>query len=266
MPPRNRAQLPGIIVARTCPARFIRWKLVPLLAGHLAGFAANTQARISEKSHRRLLWRRRHFTSNQPGHHITQRSPLSISRVSRRFNSHESSLLQLRHPPWTYITGKRLGLFNAHIWLQNHVREIVGDTTCALSLESPVERQANLVYHAPAKVKRAHTPRNHRPCFNLPARRADNHPIPMPDLALSRQFWTDFSEQRRLQCVQPRHPARHRPTDMVFGQAISRNHNRVIRITYRREAVIWSIAEILRRRIALLVVQRILHRRLSRFV
>ena len=56
MPPRGRAQLPGIIVARTCPAGFIRWKLVPLLAGHLTGFAANTQARISEKSHRRLLW------------------------------------------------------------------------------------------------------------------------------------------------------------------------------------------------------------------
>ena len=56
MPPRGRPQLPGIIVARTCPAWFIRWKLVPLFAGHLAGLAANTQTRIGEKSHRWLLW------------------------------------------------------------------------------------------------------------------------------------------------------------------------------------------------------------------
>src|SRR5947209_439209 len=56
MPPRGRAQLPGIIIARPCPARFLRWKLVPLLAGHLAGFAANTQTRISERSHPWLLW------------------------------------------------------------------------------------------------------------------------------------------------------------------------------------------------------------------
>src|SRR2546421_6556444 len=56
MPPRGRAQLPGIIIARPCPARFLRWKLVPLLASNLTGFAANTQTRIGEKSHPWLLW------------------------------------------------------------------------------------------------------------------------------------------------------------------------------------------------------------------
>ncbi len=47
--------------------------------------------------------------------------------------------IRLRILQGSYITGERLGLLNADIWLQHHMRQIVGDAPCALSLEAPVE-------------------------------------------------------------------------------------------------------------------------------
>ena len=56
MPPCDGAELSGIIVAGTCPVRFNCWQLVPLLAGHFAGFAADTETGIGEKAQGSLRW------------------------------------------------------------------------------------------------------------------------------------------------------------------------------------------------------------------
>src|SRR5258708_25793302 len=52
--PGCSAELPRIIVAGPCPDPIAGGQLVPLLAGNLACFAANTQAGIGEKAPSRL--------------------------------------------------------------------------------------------------------------------------------------------------------------------------------------------------------------------
>jgi hypothetical protein len=57
----------SVIVAGTGPERVFGWKLVPLLAGHLASLAANAKTRIGEKAHHRLWWWRLLFRSYERG-------------------------------------------------------------------------------------------------------------------------------------------------------------------------------------------------------
>ena len=51
MPPSCRRQMLGVVVTFRRKIVAIRRQLIPLLAGHFAGFAADTQAGIGEKSH-----------------------------------------------------------------------------------------------------------------------------------------------------------------------------------------------------------------------
>ena len=53
------------------------------------------------------------------------------------------------HAPRANVAGKRLGLFYTYVWFQHHVRQVVSYATGALSLEAPMERQADLVYYVP---------------------------------------------------------------------------------------------------------------------
>src|SRR5947209_3517121 len=58
MSPGNGTQSPRVVVTRPCPDRVLGRKLVPLLTGHLTGFAADAQTCIGEKAHGRLSrWR-----------------------------------------------------------------------------------------------------------------------------------------------------------------------------------------------------------------
>ncbi len=123
-----------------------------------------------------------------------------------------------------------------------------------------MERQANLVYHPFLNTQWAQPSRHHCACLDLAARRADHHPSTVLDLAFRRQFWTKLGKERRLQRVQPRHPACHRPADMVLGQSIGGNHNRKAFVAYLREGIILPLPIIARRRVTLLPVERVVHR------
>jgi hypothetical protein len=54
VPPRGARKCVGVIVAGGGELVTVRWQLVPLLTRNFAGFAADTQGRIGEKSNRTL--------------------------------------------------------------------------------------------------------------------------------------------------------------------------------------------------------------------
>src|SRR6266702_673341 len=111
-----------------------------------------------------------------------------------------------------------------------------------------------------------HTTCDHGPCFDLGAWGADDDPLSMLDLALCRQFRTEFDKERWLQRIEPRYPACHWPAHMVLGQSIGSNHYRIVRIPYRCQAIVLSVPEVFCSRVTLLVVQSVVNGRLCRFI
>src|SRR5438034_1557607 len=69
--------------------------------------------------------------------------------------------IYLRQPSRPHITGKRLGLFDTHIWLQHHVCKIVGNATRTLALEAPMESHPDLMYRASTNTQGPHAPCHH---------------------------------------------------------------------------------------------------------
>ena len=57
-------------------------------------------------------------------------------------------------PPWANIACERLGLLDADIWLQDHMRQIVGDAALALALETPMEWESDLMHLSACNFQR----------------------------------------------------------------------------------------------------------------
>src|SRR5579875_2667458 len=167
-----------------------------------------------------------------------------------------------REASGAYIAGERLRLFNTDVRFQHHVRKIVGNTARDLPLEAPVEGESDLVDEPPGDAQGPHTMRNHRSRLDLAARRADDHPIAVLDVALGSQLGADFSEERGLQRVEPGHPARHRTADVMLRQAVSGDDDRIVLIPNGCETIELPILEVDRGRIALLLVERVMYGRL----
>src|SRR5258708_29471156 len=98
----------------------------------------------------------------------------------RKFSPH--SLPPSGKSPRAHVTQKRLGLFNTHVWLQHHMRQVVGNAPRTLALEAPMERQANLVDQPPIHIEWANSLGHHSPRFDFATGRADDDPLSMLDL------------------------------------------------------------------------------------
>src|SRR5712692_3167681 len=171
------------------------------------------------------------------------------------------TLTPLRQPSGTHITGKCLRLFYAHVWLQHHMCQVIGNAASTFPLEAPMEGHADLMHNSSLDMQWSYTPRHHSTRFDLSTRRANKHPLSMLDLAFRRQFGAEFGKECWLEGIEPWHPSCHWPTDVMLGQSIGRNHDRIVLITYGGETIIGAVSEVLRGRITLLVVQGIVYRR-----
>src|SRR5579859_1691035 len=138
--------------------------------------------------------------------------------------------------------------------------EVVGNAATALSLEAPVERQTDLMHGTSRHLQWAQATRDQCTRLDLAAWSADQHPITVLDLVLGGKFWAEFGKESRLQGIEPRHPARHRSTHMMLGQAIGRNHNWIIGVSYLGQYIIFALLIHHGGGITLLLVQQVLHR------
>src|SRR5581483_934914 len=164
------------------------------------------------------------------------------------------------------LAHKGLCLFNAYVRLQNHVRQVVGNAAPALSLESPVKGQSDLMHGLASDAQWPHAPRDQRACLDFAARCADGQPAAVLDAAFRGQFGAEFGEERGLERVQPGHPARHRSADMVFSQSVRGHDDWIAFVPQRNQSVVCALAEVERGRVALLSIQGVLDRRLRCFI
>jgi hypothetical protein len=88
MSPGDGTELPCVVIARTSPGRILGWKLVPLLAGYLASFAADTETGIGEKAHGRLRRRGRLFAQHRLYALCQFQQERMLGTAVRRFKMH----------------------------------------------------------------------------------------------------------------------------------------------------------------------------------
>src|SRR5262245_12492782 len=110
------------------------------------------------------------------------------------------------------------------------MRQIVSNAALALTLEAPMERQTDLVHDASVDAQWPQTARHHCAGLDFTTWRADDHPVTVLDAALICQFRAKFGKERGLKRVQPGHPACHRPANVMLGQAVGSNDDRIVLI------------------------------------
>ena len=256
MPPGGCAQRHGVVVRHAGEDEAVVRQLVPLLAGHLAGLAADADRGVGEEALARDAIRvssRAAFISTwclrQPSALALRcvlpslarsctrgRSPacapVGRSRSSSRSGSSGPSgplvasvARSLR--PGSIVAGERFDLLiDTFGSATNEIRSFA-DIAAHQALARPVIRQSDLVNHAAAQCAAAAAAAS--PARALRSPRARVRMVAQPPLlrpVSRRQFRRDLAEHLRLQFRQPREPARHAARRVMLGQAISGQHVR----------------------------------------
>ena len=210
-------------------------QVVPLLAGDLAGLAADAHRRVGEEAHR---WRAAGAVieisvmvrvGSRPGGRGRGRRRAASSRTPAR-----------RAVPRRVARPARTSQTNAlDSWIDTFGSprerdQVVGGVARVRPAEAPVPGQRDLVDDrgrrssaAACGRSRARAPRSRRAARQI----VIQPPSSIPRSA--REHRVDLGEHRRLQLVEPRQPARHAARRVVLGQPEGRRHVRVARVAGR---------------------------------
>ena len=171
-------------------------------------------------------------------------------------------------PAWTWQANALLSCMLTFGSAKSAVRSLALPPT-TLPGESPVEREADLVDHAPLDDKGPQPPRHHRTGLDSTARRLDRHPAAVNNTALGGQLVAQLGEHLRLQFVKPAIEAAHRSTQVMLGETERRGHHGILgcrRVgdvvqrsfekAYRRVGIVFGIEQVAQRRLDRLVMRR----------
>ena len=132
-----------------------RRDVVPFLARHLAGFAADAEGGVGEK------------------------------RGDGHAGSGASDCVVLpRQPAGNDVADQRLGFHDAHVGLFADRQQVVHDVAGDEAAVPPVIRQSDLVHALPVDPQRRHARRHQRARLDRAARSGDGHPVAVRELRL----------------------------------------------------------------------------------
>src|SRR5438067_3755083 len=180
--PGRRAQVLAVVVGEPGEAEAVVRQLVPLLAGHLAGLAADAERRVGEEAllaHALLL--RQLVLFRDPS-----LERLHLGQIARKLRHARAQLAAVRRPALPRapagldVAGERLRFLDVHVGIADERGEVVGRVALDEAYETPVIGKADLVHHLAAHAQYRHPAGHHDARLDLAARRGDGRPSAVP--------------------------------------------------------------------------------------